>query len=221
MPEKQKVFSKIFTAALALMLAAQVILMLLPGFGPGGAEFHLTAAALEAVLALGASAAGADRFDGKKILRLLFTIYSIHLIGVLFFDGSFGRTPGGARAEWFLVNLTPFATIANYWVKWRQGLVGTRVAVTNLLGNILAFAPMGVLLPLIGKKPWGFLETAFTGAALIALAEVLQWYFGVGSCDIDDFILNFAGLLAARACLCLPCFRKTMGRKTPPRGKKG
>ena len=63
----------------------------------------------------------------------------------------------------------------------------------NLGGNVIGFIPFGALLPSIGRKPSGFLRTTFIGFELSLMVELSQLVLKVGSCDVDDIILNTLG----------------------------
>ena len=59
----------------------------------------------------------------------------------------------------------------------------------NLICNIVAFIPFGVLLPMILKKK-KIIKTIMAGILLSAIIETLQYATGLGQMDIDDVILN-------------------------------
>ncbi|MGN1031190.1 MAG: VanZ family protein [Butyricicoccaceae bacterium] len=88
------------------------------------------------------------------------------------------------------VNLHPFTTIRMYL----SGRAGVWNAVRNLGGNILVFAPMGIFIPLLRKK-LAFPTTFFTALAISGSIELIQYKTGLGSCDIDDVILNVFGAM--------------------------
>lgn len=127
----------------------------------------------------------------KIYLYAIFILYIITLIKLTLFDSDYGRV-GLNFFDWskenFEVyvrnnNLIPFKTIIEYIT--RQD----RVAIINLLGNLIAFAPMGLFLPLLFKKQNKL------NIAIILVIEVLQFLSLSGSFDIDDLILNLLGAL--------------------------
>ena len=89
------------------------------------------------------------------------------------------------------VNLTPFATIRMYL----SGRAGVWNAVRNIGGNILVFAPLGIFIPLLRKK-LAFPTTFFTALFISGSIELTQYKTGLGSCDIDDIILNVLGAMS-------------------------
>ena len=55
--------------------------------------------------------------------------------------------------------------------------------------------PFGWFLPYIWQKMRSFLKTVLTAALSICLVEICQYVTGLGSCDVDDLILNLAGVM--------------------------
>ena len=133
----------------------------------------------------------------KIYLYGIFIIYIITLIQLTLFDSDYGRSGlniFGLNKENLDVylennNLVPFKTITLYIS--RQD----RVAIVNLLGNLVAFAPMGIFLPLLFKKQNKLKNFILTNIAIILTIESLQFLSLSGSFDIDDLILNLLGAL--------------------------
>jgi len=87
------------------------------------------------------------------------------------------------------INFVPFKTIFYYL----GGNVDSNIVLENLLGNILAFSPMGVLLPILFNNCKN-LKNILLISFLVSLSiEITQLLFSLGSCDIDDIILNVLG----------------------------
>jgi glycopeptide antibiotics resistance protein len=88
-------------------------------------------------------------------------------------------------------NLTPFHTIAHDW------RAGGHEFVINLLGNLAAFVPLGVLLPSAwpGRVPLSAWRAVATGAGLSLAIELAQYASGRRVADVDDVLLNAAGTL--------------------------
>lgn len=190
-------------------LAPAILLALLPGYAMD-LPFRLLCAGVETLLALcmgvclawgGSQLQKAEAI--RRTARLLLAVYLVHLASLLFLDGSFGRQATFSwQAAAHRVNLRPFHTIISYWSALRHGRINASIAWINLAGNLLALAPLGLLLPFASRR-WGRLgPSLWLGAALIAGVEVLQLATGTGSCDVDDFILNFAGFALARLGAC-------------------
>lgn len=118
---------------------------------------------------------------------LLFIIYLLFLFYLLFFSESYGRTMDSG----YRYNLELFKEIRRFWEN-RDDL-GWSSVITNLIGNIVAFAPFGFFLPMLcraGKNVFGCVILS----ALFSLAvETVQLYTKVGAFDVDDIFLNAIG----------------------------
>ena len=96
------------------------------------------------------------------------------------------------------INLKPFHTIRLYTRLLTDPVRPylTKLAVINLAGNVLMFIPFGYFLPAIWPKLRGFLKTVLVSALTVVTVEISQVLLLVGSCDIDDLILNLLGVAA-------------------------
>jgi glycopeptide antibiotics resistance protein len=97
---------------------------------------------------------------------------------------NFGGTQEGAA------NLIPFKTIFYYL----QGHNGFLIAGINILGNIIALVPFGILVPFLFQNiNWNkiIILSIITGLAI----ETTQFVLHIGIFDIDDVILNAMGVL--------------------------
>lgn len=63
----------------------------------------------------------------------------------------------------------------------------------NIAGNIIAFMPMGFLLPMVSKNPARFLRVLLVVLLASGTIEIMQYVFRTGVSDIDDTILNLLG----------------------------
>jgi glycopeptide antibiotics resistance protein len=115
---------------------------------------------------------------------VLFILYILLLLYITMFSRQYGR--GYTHRS---INLIPFATISEYM---NVGF-NRRIIITNLLGNVAAFVPMGFLLPLASKRLSRFFRTAAATAGASLIIEIAQFIAGVGATDIDDIILNTIG----------------------------
>ena len=133
----------------------------------------------------------------KIYLYCIFIFYFINLIKLTLFDPNYGRVGlnfEGWSKENFQIylrnnNIIPLKTIIEYMMR------GDRVAMINLLGNIVAFAPMGIFLPILFDREKKLKNFILTNIAIILGIEILQFLTLSGSFDIDDFILNLLGAL--------------------------
>ncbi|MGG4448289.1 VanZ family protein [Brevibacillus sp. HB1.4B] len=89
-------------------------------------------------------------------------------------------------------NLVPFHEIENY-VRSIRNYQSWHSAV-NFVGNVIAFMPLGFLLPLLFPKKAGSLFRVTLLSLLLSLGvELTQLVMNVGTFDVDDLLLNTAG----------------------------
>ncbi len=127
----------------------------------------------------------------KKTYRIIFMILFILYLSILAFLTLAGRLYGG-RAIYRSINIIPFATILQYLTSF----VNPNIVIMNIWGNIEAFMPMGLLLPVNFGRMRKFKKVLFVVLIVTFSIEVLQYITGSGASDIDDVILNvFGGIL--------------------------
>lgn len=129
--------------------------------------------------------------------RFLFVIYCGIMLWLLF-----GRSQGWTENLSYRqiltqnINLIPLQTIRDYWnvVFYRTNDAYLLHCFINLAGNVLLFIPAGWLLPKIFAFQRNFFRFFATCAGSILLIESVQLFTLLGSFDIDDVILNLAGM---------------------------
>ena len=92
-------------------------------------------------------------------------------------------------------NLVPLKTIIGYVTALVDGSMNRYIPIQNIVGNLLAFMPLGFYFPFFIKKMAELKKFAITVSGLIIAVELMQFILRVGSLDIDDFILNLVGAL--------------------------
>ena len=128
-------------------------------------------------------------FNHKAVMKLLFIIYMCVLVYVVFFAEAMGRTP----QDGYVYNLTPLNEIKRFMKYiWDNDALG-RAARLNIFGNIIAFIPFGIYLPYTSESKLGFISTFLYTFSLSLTIELVQLITKVGSCDVDDIILNALG----------------------------
>ena len=128
-------------------------------------------------------------FNHKAVMKLLFIIYMCVLVYVVFFAEAMGRTP----QDGYVYNLTPLKEIKRFMKYiWDNEALG-RAARLNIFGNIIAFIPFGIYLPYTSESKLGFISTFLYTFSLSLTIELVQLITKVGSCDVDDIILNALG----------------------------
>jgi glycopeptide antibiotics resistance protein len=99
----------------------------------------------------------------------------------------------------FRYNLEPLRTVRLYFDMSNRISYSGRLV--NLLGNIAVFVPFGILLPLVKTGFHSLLRLTFISVPCILILELMQMLLRVGSFDIDDLLLNLAGVWAGYALL--------------------
>lgn len=143
-------------------------------------------------------------------IRFLFLLYTLALLWLLF-----GRprdwVDGLSYKQMLLqnMNLVPLLTIQNYWYVVRHSTDPALLAhcFINLVGNVVLFIPVGYWLVRLWQRFRNFFLFLATCTGIILLVETLQLFTLLGSFDIDDVILNLAGMFIGYL-LCLIRHRK-------------
>lgn len=141
----------------------------------------------------------------KIVFRILFAIYVLLVIYFLFFAETTGRTLSDRTYHY---NLILFKEIKRFIVYREQ--LGTFAVTANLVGNVLIFLPFGMLVPFLTKRFKQFWGVVLLTFELSVLVEVVQLVTKVGSCDVDDILLNTIGGMLGFACyaIAVRCRRK-------------
>lgn len=134
----------------------------------------------------------------SPFVRFLFVVYCGVMLWLLF-----GRSTGWVDGQSYVqmlqrnMNLKPLYTIRNYVYVVRQNTNPelVRHCIINLGGNIFLFIPAGYLLPRIFQKQRNFFRFLLTCTLSILVVETAQLFSLLGSFDIDDLILNLAGMV--------------------------
>ena len=127
----------------------------------------------------------------KTVISLFFIFYLLILGYHLFLSDILGRREisDGYRYNFVLLKeITRYITNIN--------AIGFKLVLINLLGNIVAFVPLGIFMSYFfnGSK-YTFIKTMLLGLVLTMSVEVLQLVTRVGICDVDDILLNFTGVV--------------------------
>ena len=142
------------------------------------------------------------RFLGK----ILFIVYILFLIYFLIFSDWYGRE---GTMEYHY-NLEPFREIKRFW-EYREKL-GVWSFV-NLFGNVAIFIPFGFFETMASRKR-NFLGTVLDGTFVSLFVEGFQFLSKVGRFDVDDLMLNVAGVVVGYL-MFMACnaVRRTYGAK--------
>lgn len=132
-----------------------------------------------------------------SLLRLGLLIYGVLMLWLLFGQrlGSQSDLPY-AEALQSNLNLQPLQTITRY-IHLLQGDYSGYLkqhAFINLFGNVVMFVPLGILLPGIWRGMRRFFPFLLSGIGIILAIELIQLFTLLGSCDVDDVLLNVVGI---------------------------
>jgi glycopeptide antibiotics resistance protein len=110
------------------------------------------------------------------------------MIYFLIISDNFGRGHGYDVRRY---NLNPFSEIIRF-VKYRNYMSTTSVML-NLIGNVVAFMPFGMLIRWARNKKTGVLAALIYSMMFSSLIEVAQFITKLGVFDVDDIIMNTVG----------------------------
>ena len=139
---------------------------------------------------------------GKKVsyaAACLTAVYAVVMVYLLFIHGRLGYSWTFAEYIEEHLKLIPFETIIFYTSRLIWGLTSPSVALSNLLGNIILFIPIGVILPYYIPAVRKWYKTAALTALIIFIVETTQFLTMLGTFDVDDILLNTLGSLIGYA----------------------
>ena len=108
------------------------------------------------------------------------------------------------------INLIPFGTVYEYIDKIINNRINVDTAITNLVGNMIVFLPMGTFLPCLFRKMRSFRKTVLTVFFIVLGIELIEIILAMGAFDIDDFIFNLGGAMIGYTIVCIPFVKKMM-----------
>lgn len=144
----------------------------------------------------------------KKIIRIfswiLFIIYLCMMVYFLFFSEQLGRVP----SDTYHYNLEPFTEIKRY-INYSRS-IGSFNVILNLIGNVVCFMPFGFVMPILSNKQRNIFKVTFLSFLCSVIIELIQLVSKLGSCDVDDVILNTMGgfLGYVMFCICIGIMHK-------------
>ena len=87
--------------------------------------------------------------------------------------------------------------------------------ILNLIGNVVCFMPLGFVLPILSRRKWGVFRITLISCLASCVVEAVQLVTKLGSCDVDDIIMNtLGGLSGYLLCtLCTKIYRSTIRKR--------
>lgn len=124
----------------------------------------------------------------RRTKIVILATYSLLMLWLLF-GQRLGQESEG------ILQLRPLSTLKRFlWVLRNSSEPGLRThAWMNLAGNVAMFVPLGFLVPWIWKFWRKFWWHFLLMTAIIVAVELSQYFLGLGTCDVDDLLLNLAG----------------------------
>ena len=128
----------------------------------------------------------------RKRNIMIFGIYCALMLWLLF-----DRTGGIEGMEYWSqiqtnLNLVPFHTIRLFLNVLGMQMYSS-AAIINLGGNVIMFIPLGFFLPRVFPALQKFRRCILATTLIITAVELTQLFTLLGTCDIDDLILNVIG----------------------------
>ena len=128
----------------------------------------------------------------RKLNLVLFSLYSGFMLYLLF-----NRSGGIEGMDYWTqiranLNLEPFHTI-RLFLKVLNNQTYSSTAFINLGGNVILFVPLGFFLPRVSPCLQKYWKAILATVLIITAVELTQLFTLLGSCDIDDLILNVIG----------------------------
>lgn len=90
-------------------------------------------------------------------------------------------------------NTKPLQTLSDYF--FNADHYNFANMLYNLLGNVALFMPLGMLVPILFLSFQSIHRVFFTALLSSLAIEFLQFWFALGSFDVDDLLLNIVGAL--------------------------
>ena len=144
----------------------------------------------------------------KAFVLLLFFVYMAALLYFLFFSERYGRT----LQRDYTYNLVPFSEIKRFITNYK--ILGFEGFAVNMIGNVVAFIPFGMLLPVVIGNSRNSALIILDGFVVSVCIEFIQLFTKVGAFDVDDIILNTTGVIIGYIIYrCLRRAYKKRGRK--------
>ena len=132
----------------------------------------------------------------KRLWAFMLTLYGISMLWLLLGQRIRpGMVLEFSRPTADRINLEPMATVKLYLnlIRYSKDPYYLMHSWVNLVGNVVMFIPLGALLPNTFTPLRNFLKLFFWVMLSVVAVELVQMFTGLGSCDIDDLILNMAG----------------------------
>jgi glycopeptide antibiotics resistance protein len=130
----------------------------------------------------------------RLLVGLTFIVYFAVLFYFLFISERIGLS---FYERGYHYNLIPFKEIRRFYT--HVDVLGAKAVFINIFGNVAAFIPFGIFLPMFFVRCRRLPLTVFYSFELSLLIETLQLVTKLGTFDVDDIMLNTLGGLIGYA----------------------
>ena len=141
---------------------------------------------------------------GREIILFVFFIYFLCLLLLTIFKGGIItiRNPFNdyMYKEYGLSGIINIVPIKETITTFLHSEAGLRNSVRNVIGNIIAFIPLGFFIPLLFDKFNNYKKVFKVGFLSSLAIEITQIFVGSNVCDIDDIIYNTLGAMVGFIC---------------------
>ena len=125
----------------------------------------------------------------KRITYLIFIIYLLMLIYLMFNGKSKEFIGSNTLVE--TKNIVPFKTILYYLLNISSNNID--ILITNTLGKIAIYIPLGVLIPIVARKKNNIKSITIITIIVTIIIQIIRLVFRLGIADIDNVILFTLG----------------------------
>lgn len=139
----------------------------------------------------------------RYIVSGIFVIYLLLLFKIVLFKHTsilevIEKWAENEQRGYRSLNFIPFMTVKDFIEVGKNGQILR--GISNILGNILIFAPLGYFLPFLYRGFRKIYMVFLAGLILSLFFEISQYICYLGSADIDDVVLNVSGACAGYGC---------------------
>ncbi|MBQ8431348.1 MAG: VanZ family protein [Clostridia bacterium] len=166
----------------------------------------------------------------RRLIFVFFVLYLYLLLSLTLLDATLRQgsdsiygTVDNERQVYLSRFFNPIPLRSIYHVYLRgfvKGYVSFYNTAVNLVGNLCVLIPFSFFLPHFFPKQRRWYWFLLSILAIALFIELLQFLFMVGSCDVDDLILNTLGAFLGYGLLKLPPLRRLVKKATFGTAKK-
>ena len=146
----------------------------------------------------------------REIILFIFFVYFLYLLLLTIFKGGM-ITIRNISNEYIyrqyglfgIINIVPIKETIETFMHSEAGKMNS---IRNIIGNIIAFMPLGFFVPLLFDKFNNYKKVIKVGFLSSLAIEITQLFVGSNVCDIDDIIYNTLGAIVGF--LCFKTFEK-------------